>query len=178
VQATLESVPQLLRPSVAYHRSWLEAADESGYQPWLPAELSLAALHEPDTFAAFVKRQLADEDTGVRDGFVPSTHLWYVDGTTFLGRLSVRHWLTGWLRDYGGHIGYDVRPSARRLGHATAMLRQALPWCARLEIDPALVTCDTTNVGSRRVIEAAGGVFESELDGKYRYWIKTTEPTH
>ena len=31
------------------------------------------------------------------------------------------------LLEVGGHIGYDVRPSARRRGHATAMLREALP---------------------------------------------------
>ena len=30
----------------------------------------------------------------------------------------------------GGHIGYDVRPSARRRGHATAMLAAALPLAA------------------------------------------------
>lgn len=57
------------------------------------------------------------------------------------------------------------------------MLRQALPWCADLEIDPVLVTCDTTNVASRKVIEAAGGEFENALDGKYRYWIPTTTIT-
>lgn len=168
-------MPSLVRPSVAYHRSWLEAANESGYQPWLPADLPLSALQQPDTFAAFVARQLADAKTPVREGFVPSTHLWFVDGPVFLGRLSIRHRLTNWLRDYGGHIGYDVRPSARRQGYGTQMLRQALPWCAELGIDPALVTCDTTNFGSRRVIEAAGGVFENELNGKYRYWIATAQ---
>lgn len=166
-------MPQLVRPSVIYHSSWLDAAGESGYQPWLPADLPLSALQQPDTFAAFVARQLADaeDDFPHRDGFVPTTHLWYVDASEFLGRLSIRHRLTSWLRDYGGHIGYDVRPSARRQGHATDMLRQSLPWCARLGIDPVLVTCDTTNIGSRKVIEAAGGVFENELDGKYRYWV-------
>ena len=37
--------------------------------------------------------------------------------------LDVRHRLTPALSEVGGHIGYAVRPSARRRGHATALLR-------------------------------------------------------
>jgi predicted acetyltransferase len=58
---------------------------------------------------------------------VPCTTLWWVDGPAHLGRIAIRHRLTPWLREVAGHIGYDVRPSARRRGHATAMLAAALP---------------------------------------------------
>lgn len=172
-------MPVLTRPTLAVHESWLEAASESGYRPWLPAGWSVDKLRDPERFAEFVANQLADaEDSTSRpNGFVPATHLWYIDGDAFLGRLSIRHRLTPWLRDYGGHIGYDVRPSERRRGHATAMLQDALPWCADIGIDPVLVTCDTTNIASRKVIAAAGGNFENELDGKYRYWVPAHSPT-
>jgi predicted acetyltransferase len=36
-----------------------------------------------------------------------------------------------------------------------------------------LVTCDETNVGSRRTIEKIGGVYEDSRSGKRRYWIDT-----
>jgi predicted acetyltransferase len=127
----------------------------------------------PEGFAAFVAglRAEALEDTPRRDGWVPSTTMWWVDGEEYLGRIAVRHRLTPWLRDVGGHIGYDVRPSARRRGHATAMLRAVRPICRGLGIDPALVTCDVDNEGSRRVIEACGGVLENEHNGKLRWWV-------
>src|SRR5437899_2275313 len=51
---------------------------------------------------------------------VPSTTFWWLDGDEFLGRLAIRHRLTPFLLKAGGHIGYDVRPGARRRGHATA----------------------------------------------------------
>jgi predicted acetyltransferase len=71
----------------------------------------------------------------------------------------------------GGHIGYSVRPGARRRGVATAALAQGLEIAAALGIDPVLVTCDTDNTASRRTIEGAGGSLEDIRDGKRRYWI-------
>jgi predicted acetyltransferase len=41
-------------------------------------------------------------------------------------------------------------------------------------IDPALITCDVTNVASRLVIEHNGGRFEDERDGKLRFWAPTS----
>lgn len=166
-------MPNLVRPTIDVHESWLEAVSEPGYEPRWADDLQLADLADPDGFASYVQRQLEDEreDAPRPRGMVPSTHLWYVDGKVFVGRLSIRHQLTPWLRDFGGHIGYDVRPSARRNGHASAMLKQARPWAAELGIDPVLVTCDVDNVASRKVIERAGGIFEDERSGKLRYWV-------
>jgi predicted acetyltransferase len=113
------------------------------------------------------------EDTPRPHGYVPDTELWWVDGEEFLGRVGVRHRLTPVLLEIGGHIGYDVRPSARRRGHATAMLREALAVARGLGIGPALVTCDVDNVGSRAVIERNGGVLEDERSGKLRFWVPT-----
>ena len=67
-----------------------------------------------------------------------------------------------------------MRPTARRRGHATRALAQMLPRCARLGIDPALVTCDVDNEASRRTIERNGGVYEDTREGKLRYWVPTS----
>jgi RimJ/RimL family protein N-acetyltransferase len=75
--------------------------------------------------------------------------------------------------DVSGHIGYDVRPNARRQGHATAMLAAALPVANALGIDGAVLTCDETNIASRRVIEAYGGRYVDTVDIKRRYLVPT-----
>jgi predicted acetyltransferase len=131
---------------------------------------------DPGVFRAYVTHVLgqARENAPRPAWHVPSTTLWWLDGEEFLGRLSIRHRLTPTLLEWGGHIGYDVRPSARRHGHATAMLAAALPVAARLGISPALLTCDTDNTGSRKVIEANGGVLEDERGGKLRFWVPTS----
>ncbi|HET9682075.1 MAG TPA: GNAT family N-acetyltransferase [Candidatus Limnocylindrales bacterium] len=124
-------------------------------------------------FAAFCTAIRAQrlEETPRPDGFVPDTELWLAEGDEFLGRVGIRHRLTPTLLEVGGHIGYDVRPSARRRGHATRMLRDALRVARGLGIERALVTCDADNVGSRTVIERNGGVLEDERNGKLRFWV-------
>ncbi len=124
-------------------------------------------------FAAYVRDVLAERVTPSRPGWVTCTSLWYLDGREYLGGLAVRHRLTDHLREYGGHIGYDVRPSARRRGHATAMLNEGLVVARGLGIEHALLTCDWDNVGSRTTIERAGGVLQDQRGVKLRFWVPT-----
>jgi predicted acetyltransferase len=135
-----------------------------------------ATWDSPDGFAAYVDslRSQALEQTPRPAGFVPSTTWWLVDGDAYLGRIALRHRMTPNLLELGGHIGYDVRPSARRRGHATAMLAGALTHAHAMGIDSALLTCDVDNVGSRVVIENSGGVLEDIRQGKRRYWVPTS----
>lgn len=181
----MRRMPRLEPPSVELHASYLEAIDEfrregrlgPGDSTGLAYEvrLGIPGLDDPTGFAAYVDglRARSLRETPRPPGIVPDTLLWFRDGPTFIGRTSIRHELNDTLLEVGGHIGYDVRPSVRRRGHATEMLRQALPVAHGLGIDPALVTCDVDNVGSRRVIEANGGKLEDERHGKLRYWVRT-----
>jgi predicted acetyltransferase len=128
----------------------------------------------PEGFADYLERLRADaREDSVRPGRVPASTWWWVEGGVYIGRISLRHRLNDWLLEVGGNIGYDVRPSARRKGHATAMLQAVLPEAHRRGIDPALVTCDVANVASRKVIEHAAGVLEDERRGKLRFWVPT-----
>lgn len=121
---------------------------------------------------------MSREDGPRPGGWVPATTLWWVDGREYLGRIAVRHRLTPGLLELGGHIGYDVRPPARRRGHATAMLLAVLPVARELGISSALVTCDEDNAASRKVIERCGGVFEDQRGVKLRYWVPTPVTPH
>jgi predicted acetyltransferase len=131
---------------------------------------------DPGQFASYVRRLRADalEESLRPEGHVPATTLWWIDDEDYLGRLAIRHRLTARLREVGGHIGYDIRPSARRRGHATALLAAGLPMAHDLGIDPALITCDEDNIASRKVIESNGGVLEDSRNGKLRYWVPTS----
>lgn len=179
-------MPELILPSSEVRRSYVAAMAEFAAEGrGRPDDESMIGAElrrwrdrwaEPEVFAEFVAglRADADEDAPRPVGYVSCSTYWWIQGCEYLGRLAIRHRLTAHLLERGGHIGYDVRPSARRRGHATAMLAASRPLAHALGIDPALVTCDTANEASRRVIEANGGVFEDERGGKLRYWLATS----
>lgn len=93
-----------------------------------------------------------------------------------VGMIDLRHRLNEYLAEYGGHIGYSTRPDERRKGYAKWMLAHVLSEARRLGLPRVLVTCDDDNEGSRRTIEANGGVFERtatlEDEVLRRYWIE------
>jgi len=185
---------ELRNPHLRYHRSFLAALDEFaeagethyGRLPSWPPEgrfpgvdFSRDSLADPAGFQLLVDFLLQQRDPFAPRprAYVPFTELWMVESTggepEYVGRISLRHELNEPLLVWGGHIGYVVRPSARRRGHATAALHAILPLCRERGIERVLVTCDVDNVPSRRVIEGAGGVYEDTREGKLRYWIAT-----
>lgn len=96
-----------------------------------------------------------------------------------LGMISIRHTLTtDFLRNYAGHIGYGVRPTERRKGYVTEILRQALIYCKeKLKLEKVMISCDKENEASRKTIINAGGVLEREYqthDGEnvQTYWVE------
>ena len=104
------------------------------------------------------------------------TYRWIVERDRVLGGIALRHELNNyWLRT-GGHIGYGIRPSARRRGLGTWALGQMLGEAANLGLDRVLLVCEVDNLASARTIEHHGGVLEAilhtELGTVRRYWIK------
>jgi len=94
-----------------------------------------------------------------------------------VGMIQFRHEFNDFLRDFGGNIGYSVRPDERGKGYATRMLRACLGVCKAFGLKRVLITCIEGNEGSKRTILANGGVYEKtvfcERDGVIleRYWI-------
>jgi len=128
-----------------------------------------------DKVLATVRRESLGED--LPPGRVRCDFLVAEVGGVPVGRVSVRHELTEYLHEVGGHVGYAVAPEHRRRGYATQMLRQSVALLAGGGVERVLVTCDDDNAGSAAVIEACGGVLEDvrTRDGetKRRYWIAT-----
>ena len=111
-------------------------------------------------------------------GLVPDSVFFLLDEdqNRLLGAVNIRHYLNETLMKEGGHIGDGIRPSERRKGYATEMIRLALIECKKLGIDRVLMICDKENIGSAKSIQKNGGVLECETADsngviQQRYWI-------
>ena len=169
---------RIIEPDERFRVSFLEAWDEFDAEDERGAECTGAfgfTRRQCDSvagFAAMCARRRLDA-TDPPEGFVPATMLWAVDGDRWLGRVSVRHELNDHLVRFGGHVGYAVRPSARRRGIATALLRVGLGMLNGIGVEEALILCAEDNEGSRRVIETAGGELEKVVEGLRHYRVAT-----
>lgn len=76
-----------------------------------------------------------------------------------VGIIDIRHDIESneMLRKYGGHIGYDIRPTERNKGYATEMLRLALEYFRNIGLERVMLGCYSDNISSIRVIEKCGG---------------------
>ncbi|MBI5351978.1 MAG: GNAT family N-acetyltransferase [Chloroflexi bacterium] len=131
------------------------------------------------TLSEYVQRCIEMTDvTKLLPEHVLQTVFWVIDETgEAIGMVRMRHYLNESLKERGGHIGYYIRKDKRGQGYAREALRQALAELKKLGEKRAMLTVDMDNSASIKVIEANGGVLESEgesTDGKKfgRFWIE------
>ena len=136
-----------------------------------------SGLNEVDTYEEWLDFRGREE----RKGWSPSHTFLTIrrsDGRV-VGIVNYRAPLTEFLLQFGGNIGYCIRPSERRKGYAKEQLRLALEKCRAAGEKRVLLTCDP-DTASEKTILANGGVLENEVEdvpglGKSgtirRYWI-------
>lgn len=154
-----------------YRQEFLDAGDSmDGTGP-------LRTIEDPTEYIKICREY---EDTAIVPAhLVPATQLFFVreSDNRLIGMIQIRHYFNDYLEKFGGHIGYSVRPSERRKGHAKEMLKMAIPFCREAGLEKVLITCIDGNIGSEKTILANGGVYENtvhepneKVDLK-RFWI-------
>ena len=164
----------LIEPSEQFESEFLALLDELAR-----ASESFGSEGARRDFPAYLHMLRAESlGIGLAPGEVPMSTFWLVNSRgRLLGESRLRHHLTPALEDYGGHIGYVIRPTERRKGFGTHILAQTLAKALELGLHRIRVTCDADNVGSARIIERNGGVLSSHgispVNGKLtsQYWI-------
>jgi predicted acetyltransferase len=175
----MSTVVDLVLPTPALRESYLGGLRELRKEGLRP-DIDPDTLDDFDGHLAHLRAWAQGRE--LKDGWVPWTEHWMVADQVWAGRIAFRHILTPALERYGGHIGYEVRPSHRGRGVATRALGLLLERLRQTGPSRVLVTCDVTNLASRRVIEKNGGVLRDVLavDGRdtptMRWWIELRAP--
>jgi len=170
-------VLELIQPGINYSTEFLQFMEEfqTHGESRFNHELVLAKIN----FGEYVKNLInAASGVDLAPGYVPQTTFWtLLDNRTIIGTIRIRHYLTPRLEIEGGHIGYNIRPSFRRRGLGTEQLALGLEKAKNLGLEGVLITCDTDNTGSAKIIMKNGGKFINGVISPTtqkpisRYWI-------
>jgi predicted acetyltransferase len=165
----------LVPPSLQYRQTLLEAFEEfQANGENLEVDLTLLAERLEELLAWIEAQQ---DPSTVDPGQLPFFDYWLIDHEEWIGKLTLRPQINEQFLVSGGHIGYEIRPSKRRQGYGTLLLRLGLEKAREHGLCRVLLTCDETNVGSKKIIQANGGRYENAVpqEGtsvkKLRYWI-------
>lgn len=161
-------MPTLITPSAQYQQSFLVGAAEFLAENRLDSTYTVCLGYTVDTlrekFAQFILDLNGLADAARSRAQYPDRVFWLIDEGEYIGQSSIRPELcTPYLLTYGGHIGYSIRPSYRRQGYGKTILALTLNAAREMELKRVLVTCDSDNTGSRKIIEYNGGQFESAM---------------
>ena len=171
-------------PTLDAFDSYIEALQEGyymGIQPKADAALIAMAKSGPKAHLESLNEQKTGRFTtpdGNEFEFVPHELLWLMKGPEFIGSLSFRLYLSEYLTNFGGHIGYGIRPKYQGQGFGKLILALAKKRAVQHGIDRLRLTCSPDNPASEKVILQNGGIHEDTVENIYgtgrtakRFWI-------
>ncbi len=154
---------KLIKSSKEYYIQYKDMMDEwiddgSRLAPW-PLYLS---YENEEKFGKTIEYIESVEQGINSDGRPQSTTYWLYDeeNDRIIGLSNIRHKLVGEVGRLWGHIGYGVRPSERRKGYATLLLKEAMKEAEKLGINKIYVGAYSENIGSCKTIEKCGFTFD------------------
>jgi len=140
---------EMLREYVQEHHDFGETS--------ISASLGLSSSE----FSAWVEKIHRNADASSEDWGRSLLYL-CLDNNRLIGLLSIRYELPEHLSEKYGDIGYGVRPSERKKGYATSMLRYALSVCRKKGMDRVTLGCYKDNPASAATILKNGGILIAE----------------
>lgn len=176
----LLSSAYLTRPALEYQASFLSATHEAGISD-LTDNPDLR-IESTDSLRFFVQEARQVIFDGLPE-HPPEEFLWLIEHGEFIGRVFFLHWLNAFRLQTDGQVDYWIRPSKRRQGYGKLILRLLLARYRQLGLERILISCRSDNLPSKKIIEANGGIFESEIQTpdsfginhpRLRYWIKVS----
>ena len=146
---------RLIRPDARYFSSFRDS-----YREYRAHKVEDFGYYKVDTFRDFNRfLTMSDEmrrGVNLSASSVQTSMFWLVDGQHYLGSGSLRHYLNDYLRTFGGHIGYSIRPAAWGQGLGTLQLHLLLLEAKKIGLTRARLTCFEHNAASQRVMEKNG----------------------
>lgn len=112
-----------------------------------------------DNYEAWLEKLEKDYNMVPNEKRVPARTYFLVreSDNRIVGMSNIRLELNEALKNYGGNIGYSIRPTERRKGYNKVNLYLALQVLEKYNVEDALLDADLDNPASWKTMEALGG---------------------
>ena len=156
-------------PSLGRKNEIIECLDEFvKYGSDINGSGGLDKIYEGYTFEEALDRclKMEDEEYAKRVGRSQAKTFLLIreSDDKIVGTINVRWNLNEAMLQFGGHIGFAVRPSEKK-GINKANLYLGMIEAKKVGLDRARIDCDVKNLGSDKTLKALGGTLErTEVD--------------
>lgn len=154
----------LIRPTL----EWKEKALEYRAEHFNHREMIINGselLDKTESYEEWLKSVTdnVSQDTVNPEWVVTDTFFAIDENERIVGIIDLRHTLNDFLKDFG-NSGYSVRPSERRKGYATEMLRQVLQVAKQAGLQEVHLSVERNNEPSVKTIVRNGGTYERSFE--------------
>lgn len=157
---------KLVFPNMSYKNKAISYINEFyKYNSNINGSGALDRFLKEDSYEAWLEFLIKDMDYAniKRDKSPALTYFYVDDNDEIIGMVNIRLIHTNFIINECGNIGYSIRPTKRRLNHATNMLKLALDVLKKNGMKDVYISCDKENLASKGVILKCGGILHHEI---------------
>lgn len=149
---------RLLLPNSKYIQSVFKAHQEQYRHGEITKEIFDRVKSEIKDPVSFVKTiRDKSKSKGLASGQLPFTRYWLIDGDEYIGTLRLSDNISQKMKYHEGNMGYQIRPSKRKKGYGSEILRLGLVKAKSIGLKKVYLNCSKDNIASQKIIQKNGG---------------------